>query len=101
MPDFEVYWQAGARAAHAGPLYSVTDSEYQFKYFPASAVLAIPIGALPLPVARGVWFAAAGGAHRRALVEREDIARAAQARGRAARRADRWPWQVLREGTCR
>ena len=62
MPDFEVYWRAGARAAHAEPLYRVTDGEYQFKYFPASAVLAIPIGALPLPVARGVWFAALLGA---------------------------------------
>jgi hypothetical protein len=62
MPDFEVYWRAGARAAHAEPLYRVADGEYQFKYFPASAVLAIPIGALPLPVARGVWFAALLGA---------------------------------------
>ena len=62
MPDFEVYWRAGARAARAEPLYRVTDGEYQFKYFPATAVLAIPIGALPLPVARGVWFAALLGA---------------------------------------
>jgi hypothetical protein len=58
MPDFEVYWRAGARAAHAEPLYRVTDGEYQFKYFPASAMLTIPIGALPLPVARGIWFSA-------------------------------------------
>jgi hypothetical protein len=58
MPDFEVYWRAGVRAAHAEPLYRVTDGEYQFKYFPASAVLTIPIGALPLRVARGVWFGA-------------------------------------------
>ena len=35
MPDFEVYWRTGARAAHAEPLYRVTDGEYQFKYFPA------------------------------------------------------------------
>jgi Glycosyltransferase family 87 len=58
MPDFEVYWRAGARAAHAEPLYRVTDGEYQFKYFPASAVLTIPLGALPLRVARAVWFCA-------------------------------------------
>lgn len=58
MPDFEVYWRTGARAAHAEPLYRVTDGEYQFKYFPAAAVLAIPIGALPYPVARGIWFGA-------------------------------------------
>jgi hypothetical protein len=56
MPDFEVYWLTGARAAHAEPLYRVTDGEYQFKYFPAAAVLAIPIGALPHPVARVIWF---------------------------------------------
>jgi hypothetical protein len=62
MPDFEVYWRAGGRAAHAEPLYRATDGEYQFKYFPACAVLAIPIGALPLPVARGVWFGALLGA---------------------------------------
>jgi glycosyl transferase family 87 len=62
MPDFEVYWRTGARAAHAEPLYRVTDGEYQFKYFPAAAVLAIPIGALPHPVARGIWFGALLGA---------------------------------------
>ena len=62
MPDFEVYWRTGARAAHAEPLYRVTDGEYQFKYFPAAAVLAIPIGALPYPVARGLWFGALLGA---------------------------------------
>ena len=56
MPDFEVYWLTGARAAHAEPLYRRTDGEYQFKYFPAAAVLAIPIGALPHPVARVIWF---------------------------------------------
>lgn len=58
MPDFEVYWRTGERAAHAEPLYRVTDGEYQFKYFPAAAVLAIPIGALPYRVARGIWFGA-------------------------------------------
>ncbi len=62
MPDFEVYWRTGARAAHAEPLYRVTDGEYQFKYFPAAAVLAIPLGALPYPVARGLWFGALLGA---------------------------------------
>jgi alpha-1,2-mannosyltransferase len=62
MPDFEVVWRTGARAAHAEPLYRVTDGEYQFKYFPAAAVLAIPLGALPHPLARGIWFAALLGA---------------------------------------
>lgn len=58
MPDFEVYWRAGARAALAEPLYRLADGHYQFKYFPAFAVLAIPLGALPIDVARATWFAA-------------------------------------------
>ena len=48
MPDFAVYWQAASRAAHAEPLYRTTDGHFQFKYLPAFAVLAIPIGLLPL-----------------------------------------------------
>ena len=58
MPDFQVYWQVGVRAAHAEPLYRVTDDQYQFKYFPAFGMLAIPIGALPLQTAKVVWFCA-------------------------------------------
>ena len=46
------------RAAHAEPLYRATDGEYQFKYFPAAAVLMIPLGVLPLSVARVIWFGA-------------------------------------------
>ena len=56
MPDLEVYWTAGGRAAAAEPLYRVEDMHFQFKYFPAFAVLAIPLGALPLIVAKGLWF---------------------------------------------
>ncbi len=56
MPDFEVYWKAAARAAHAEPLYRTTDGHFQFKYLPAFAVLAIPIGLLPLLAAKFVWF---------------------------------------------
>jgi hypothetical protein len=56
MPDFEVYWRAGARAAHAEPLYRSTDAAYQFKYFPAFALAAIPMGALPLAAAKPIWF---------------------------------------------
>jgi hypothetical protein len=54
MPDFEVDWRAGQRAAHAEPLYRASDADYQFKYFPAFAVAAIPLGALSLPVAEAV-----------------------------------------------
>jgi hypothetical protein len=58
MPDFEVYWKAASRAAHAEPLYRTSDGHFQFKYLPAFAVLAIPIGLLPLATAELVWFAA-------------------------------------------
>jgi hypothetical protein len=52
MPDFEVYWRAGARAAAAEPLYRPADADYQFKYFPAFAIIAIPFGMLPLDTAK-------------------------------------------------
>lgn len=58
MPDFEVYWTAGARAAAAQPLYRESDGHYQFKYLPAFALLASPLAAMPLPAAKGAWFAA-------------------------------------------
>jgi len=57
MPDFEVLWRAGQRAAHAAPLYRQDDGHYQYKYLPAFAVLAAPLSALPLPVAKALWFA--------------------------------------------
>jgi hypothetical protein len=57
MPDFEVYWRAGARAAAAEPLYRPSDEDYQLKYFPAFAIAAIPLGLLPLDTAKAVWFA--------------------------------------------
>jgi hypothetical protein len=56
MPDFEVYWRAGTRAAAAEPLYRVDDGHFQFKYLPAFAVLAMPIGATPIPLAEAIWF---------------------------------------------
>jgi len=58
MPDFEVYYTAGARAAAAEPLYSESDGHYQFKYLPAFALFAAPVAKLPLAAAKGVWFAA-------------------------------------------
>jgi len=57
MPDFEVYWRAAARAAHAEPLYRPDDGHFQFKYLPAFAVLAMPIGLLPLMPAKAIWYA--------------------------------------------
>lgn len=56
MPDYEVYWRTGARAAAAEPLYRVEDEHYQLKYLPAFGILAIPAAMLPLPVSKAVWF---------------------------------------------
>jgi hypothetical protein len=56
MRDFEVWWTAAIRAAAAQPLYRTDDGHYQFKYLPAFAVLAMPLGVVPLPVAKPVWF---------------------------------------------
>jgi hypothetical protein len=61
MPDFEVYWKAAARAAHAQPLYRTDDGHFQFKYLPAFAVLAVPFGFLPLQTAKLLWFACSAG----------------------------------------
>jgi arabinofuranan 3-O-arabinosyltransferase len=58
MPDLEVYWRAGVRAAAGEPLYRTDDQHYQFKYLPGFAVLAIPLGVVPLGAAKTVWFAA-------------------------------------------
>jgi len=58
MRDFEVPWTAGARAIAAEPLYRADDEHYQFKYLPVFAVLAIPLGLIPLPVAKSIWFVA-------------------------------------------
>src|SRR5688572_15259571 len=56
MPDFEVYWRAGSRAAAAEPLYREEDEHFRLKYLPAFAVLAIPAALLPLPAAKAIWF---------------------------------------------
>jgi len=46
MPDFQVYWTAGARALAAQPLYRADDGHYQFKYLPAFALAMVPFGDL-------------------------------------------------------
>lgn len=56
MPDFEVYYTAGARAAAGEALYRESDGHYQFKYLPAFALFAAPLSKLPLPAAKGAWF---------------------------------------------
>ena len=55
-PDLEVYWRAAVRARAAEPLYRVEDQHYQFKYLPAFAVLALPLGFVSLGAAKTVWF---------------------------------------------
>jgi hypothetical protein len=56
MPDFEVYWRAGGRAAASEPLYREADGHYQFKYLPGFAVLVLPVSLAPLEVAKAIWF---------------------------------------------
>jgi hypothetical protein len=60
MPDFEVYYTAGTRAAVGAPLYRASDGHYQFKYLPAFAVLISPLSRMPLPAAKGAWFSLSG-----------------------------------------
>ena len=57
MRDFEVYWVGSADAAAGEPLYREDAGHYRYKYFPSFAVLAIPLGLMPLGVAKAVWFA--------------------------------------------
>jgi hypothetical protein len=56
MPDFDVYWTAGVRAAAGEPLYRSDDGHYQFKYLPAFAVLVSPLTAVPAGFARALWY---------------------------------------------
>src|SRR5688572_10137591 len=56
MRDFEVFWTAASRAAHAAPLYRVDDGHFQFKYLPAFAVISSPASLLPLDIAKGKWL---------------------------------------------
>ena len=58
MRDFEVYWQGSAHAAAGEPLYRDDAGHYRYKYFPAFAILLIPLALLPLAVAKAVWFGA-------------------------------------------
>ena len=57
MVDFEVYRQAGMRAAHAEPLYRADDGHYQFKYLPAFALAMTPNALVDDEGARTLWYA--------------------------------------------
>src|SRR5688572_19438842 len=56
MPDFEVYWRAGQRAAAGEALYRTEDGHYQFKYLPAFAIVVAPLTRLDEQPARALWF---------------------------------------------
>src|SRR5262245_2560912 len=54
--DFVVYRIAAHLALAATPLYRPEDGHYQFKYFPAFAVAAIPLALIDQDTAIGAWF---------------------------------------------
>ena len=56
MPDFEVYWRAGQRAAAGEALYRAEDGHYQFKYLPVFALVVSPLTRLDQHTARAFWF---------------------------------------------
>jgi alpha-1,2-mannosyltransferase len=57
MADFSVNYTAARRLWAGETLYQVADGHWMFKYLPASAILYLPLAALPLPAAKGLWFA--------------------------------------------
>jgi hypothetical protein len=57
MIDFVTWRRAAVRALHAEPLYRVEDGHYQFKYFPAFAVLMAPFAALDEERGKMAWYA--------------------------------------------
>ena len=57
MIDFVTWRQSVVRAIHAEPLYRAEDGHYQFKYFPAFALMMAPFGALDENSGKMLWFA--------------------------------------------
>lgn len=56
MADFAVNYQAGQRLAAGETLYQTVDGHYMFKYLPFSALLYLPLAALPFEAAKAIWF---------------------------------------------
>ena len=54
--DFEVFRTAGVRALAGEPLYRADDAHYQFKYWPAFALAAIPFGSLDPKAGEIIWY---------------------------------------------
>jgi hypothetical protein len=61
MIDFQTWRQAAVRGLRAEPLYRVEDGHYQFKYFPAFALMMAPFGALDQDTGKLIWFAVSVG----------------------------------------
>jgi hypothetical protein len=57
MIDFITWREAAVRAVHAEPLYRAADGHYQFKYFPAFAIVMSPFGMLDQETGKILWFA--------------------------------------------
>ena len=57
MIDFITWREAVVRALHAEPLYVMEDGHYQFKYFPAFALVMAPFGVLDRDRGKMLWFA--------------------------------------------
>lgn len=62
MADFGVNYRAGQRLWAGETLYQAGDGHYMFKYLPASALLYLPLAALPLEIAKAIWFVLSLGA---------------------------------------
>lgn len=56
MVDFEVNYKAGQRMLRGETLYRLEDGHYQFKYLPFSSFLYLPLGLIPLTLAKFIWF---------------------------------------------
>jgi hypothetical protein len=61
MIDFATWRQAAVRALDGEPLYRPDDGHYQFKYFPASALMMAPFAVFQLETGKMIWFAVSVG----------------------------------------
>ena len=57
MADFAVNYRAGQRLEAGETLYQTADGHFMFKYLPASALVYLPLGHLPIEIAKATWFA--------------------------------------------
>ena len=55
--DFPTYWRAAGRFLHGAPLYPASDGLNTYRYSPGVLLFLAPLAAMPLPVAKALWFA--------------------------------------------